>query len=166
MFPANNYWNTPITHLDVHPRSDDWMSHMSPGSELHPDFGQSYGEQPVPYGIPITIVDSDHPKVEVKFKYAGESDRVPYPLGDDTKIEGGRSSDGDRHAIIVDSDTCELYETWLTRFKAGKWKAGSGATFDLGSHDLRHDGWTSADAAGLPILPGLLAAPTRSRPAS
>src|SRR5688572_12781703 len=66
VFPANNYWNTPVTHLEVDPHSDAWMSHMSPGSELHPDFGKSYGEQPVPYGIPITVVDGDHEKVEVK----------------------------------------------------------------------------------------------------
>jgi hypothetical protein len=156
VFPADNYWNTPVTHLDVHPRSDAWMSHMSPGSELHPDFGKSYGEQPVPYGIPITVVDGDHAKVDVKFQYADESDPGPYPLGDDTKIEGGRRSDGDKHAIIVDSSTCDLYETWNTRFKRGRWLAGSGAIWSLPSHQLRPDGWTSADAAGLPILPGLL----------
>ena len=114
VFPRNNYWNTPITHLEVHPRSDAWMSHMSPGSELHPDFGKSYGEQPVPYGIPITVVDGDHAKVEVDFRYGHESDPGPYPLGDDTKIEGGRESNGDRHAIVVDSSTCALYETWKT----------------------------------------------------
>ena len=156
VFPADNYWNTPVSHLEVDPRSDAWMSHMSPGSTLHPDFGKSYGEQPVPYGIPITVVDGDHAKVEVTFRYRSESDRVPYPLGDDTKIEGGRASKGDRHAIVVDSSTCELYETWKTRFKTDRWYAGSGATWDLSSHRLRRDGWTSADAAGLPILPGLL----------
>jgi hypothetical protein len=129
---------------------------MSPGSTLHPDFGKSFGEQPVPYGIPITVVDDTHDLVEVKFQYAGESDDGPYPLGDDTKIEGGRRSSGDRHAIIVNSSTCSLYETWRTQLKKGRWKAGSGAIFDLGSHALREDGWTSADAAGLPILPGLL----------
>lgn len=156
VFPATSYWNTPVTHLDVHPRSEAWMSNMSPGSELHPDFGKSYGEQPVPYGIPITLVDGDHDTVRVTFRYRSESDRVPYPFGDDTLIEGGRASKGDRHAVVVDTDTCELYETWKTKEREDRWRAGSGATWDLGSHDLRPDGWTSADAAGLPILPGLL----------
>jgi hypothetical protein len=156
VYPANNYWNTPVTHLDVDPHSDAWMSHMSPGSKLHPDFGRSYGEQPVPYGIPITVVDGDHAKVEVKFQYDRESDPGPYPLGDDTLIEGGRHSKGDRHATIVDSSTCELFETWHTKFKTGTWRAGSGAIWDLDNNQLRHDGWTSADAAGLPVLAGVL----------
>src|SRR6188768_1771306 len=73
VYPANNYWNTPVTHLDVDSHSDAWLSHMSPGSKLHPDFGKSYGEQPVPYGIPITVVGGDHPKVDVKFQYDHES---------------------------------------------------------------------------------------------
>ena len=85
-----------------------------------------------------------------------ESDRVRYPLGADTRIEGGRGSDGDRHAIVVVRSTCRLYETWATREVAGRWRAGSGATWNLRSNALRPDGWTSADAAGLPILPGLL----------
>lgn len=156
VFPANNYWNTPVAHLDIHPRSDAWLSNMSPDSLLHPDFGKSFGEQPVPYGIPITVVGGGHAKVDVKFRYDDESDPGPYPLGRDTRIEGGRKSDGDRHAIVVDSSTCRLYETYKTRHKSDGWYAGSGAIWDLGSHKLRPDGWTSADAAGLPILPGLL----------
>lgn len=154
VFPRNNYWNADVTGLDVDSRSDAWMSHMSPDSFLHPDFGRN-GRR-FPYGIPITLVDETHAKVMVTFTYDGESDHVPYPLGSDTRIEGGRGSDGDRHAIIVDSSTCELYETYATRTHNGEWFAGSGATWDLHSNDLRHDGWTSADAAGLPILPGLL----------
>jgi hypothetical protein len=92
----------------------------------------------------------------VRFDYAAESDRVRYPFGPDTRIEGGRSSSGDRHAIVVDRSTCRLYETWATRVRDGRWRAGSGATWSLNSNRLRPDGWTSADAAGLPILPGLL----------
>ena len=156
VFPANNYWNADITKLDVDSHSDAWMSHMSPDSNLHPDFGPSYGQQRVPYGIPITVVDDSHAKVDVKFQYGHESDPGPYPLGDDTKIEGGRNSKGDRHAIVVDSSTCELYETWRTQDKDDGWHAGFGATWDLHRNRLRHDGWTSADAAGLAILPGLL----------
>lgn len=159
VFPKSNYWNTPITNLEVDPRSDEWMSHMSPGSKLHPDFGKSYGEQPVPYGMPITVVDGDHAKVDVDFRYERESDPGPYPLGDDTKIEGGRESKGDRHAIVVDSSTCALYETWKTRVEDGSWSAGSGAIWDLDNNKLRRDGWTSGDAAGLAILPGLLRYP-------
>jgi hypothetical protein len=102
------------------------------------------------------VVDADHRKVRVRFQYADESDRQRYPLGRDTRIEGGRSSDGDRHAIIVDRDRCRLYETYATRVRDGRWRAGSGAIWDLGSNALRPDGWTSADAAGLPILAGLL----------
>ena len=156
VFPANNWWNTDISTMPVHARSDAWLRHMSPRSELHPDFGRAYGEQPVPYGIPITVVRGDHRKVDVRFQYAGESDRVRYPLGKDTKIEGGRRAHGDRHAIIVDKSKCKLYETWNTRERNGRWTAGSGAVWSLKSNALRRDGWTSADAAGLPILPGLL----------
>ena len=132
------------------------MSHMSPWRSLHPDFGPSYGAQSVPYGIPITIVGDSHAKVRVSFDYAGESDHVGYPLGNDTRVEGGQYVSGDRHTVVVDRDTCRLYETWATRRSGAKWLAGSGATWSLNSNRLRPDTWTSADAAGLPILPGLL----------
>lgn len=154
VFPADNWWRADISDLPVHERSAAWLSRMSPASDLHPDFGPSYGEGP--YGIPVTVVDGEHRKVRVRFQYADESDRVRYPLGRDTRIEGGRGSDGDRHAIIVDEDRCRLYETWATRKRDGRWLAGSGAVWSLRSNALRPDGWTSADAAGLPILPGLL----------
>lgn len=156
VYPRNNYWNVSVADLPVSEHSDAWMSHMSPGSLLHPDFGPSYGQQPIPYGIPVTVVDGGHAKVDVRFQYRDESDRVPYPRGSDTGIEGGRQSSGDRHAVVVDTSTCTLYETWHTRLVDGRWHAGSGATWDLRSNALRPDGWTSADAAGLPILPGLL----------
>lgn len=156
VFPKNNYWNADISALPQHPRSDAWLRHMSPRSKLHPDFGRAFGAQPVPYGIPITVVGGAHRRVNVGFTYASESDKVRYPFGNDTKIEGGNRSDGDRHAIVVDKSQCRLYETWNTRKRNGRWHAGSGAVWDLGSNALRRDGWTSADAAGLPILPGLL----------
>lgn len=104
----------------------------------------------------MTVVGAAHQKVRVRFTYWSESDRVPYPLGPDTKIEGGAAADGDRHALVVDRRTCRLYETYATRKTATGWQAGSGAVFDLRSNALRPTGWTSADAAGLPILPGLL----------
>lgn len=157
VFPTDSYWHADVRRLPVHPRNAAWKSHMSASSRrLHPDFGPAYGAQPVPYGIPITVVGGSHTKVGVRFTYASESDRVRYPLGSDTRIEGGWSADGDRHAVVVDRSTCRLYETFDTRRRNGRWYAGSGATWDLRSNRLRPRGWTSADAAGLPILPGLL----------
>jgi len=155
VFPANNYWHADVRRLPRHSRSRAWLSHMSPRRRLHPDFGPSYGDGP-DYGMPVTVVSGAHRKVSVRFTYASESDRVRYPFGRDTRIEGERASDGDRHAIVVDRSRCRLYETWATRVRAGRWRAGSGATWSLRSNALRPDGWTSADAAGLPILPGLL----------
>jgi hypothetical protein len=156
VFPADSVWHTDIRSLPVHARSGQWLSRMSPARKLHPDFGPSYGAQPVPYGIPVTVVAGSHAKVAVRFDYASESDRGPYPLGSDTKIEGGPSADGDRHAVVVDKDTCRLYETFATRRSGSSWSAGSGAIWSLKTNALRPRTWTSADAAGLPILPGLL----------
>jgi len=155
VFPANSYWHADVSRLPVHPRSRAWLSHMSTDRDLHPDFGPSDGDSPG-NGMPITVVPGTHRRVRVRFTYAGESDRVRYPFGRDTGIEGGRRSDGDRHAIVVDRAHCRLYETWATRSTTSGWRAGSGATWSLTSNALRPDGWTSADAAGLPILPGLL----------
>jgi hypothetical protein len=155
-FPANDVWHADVSKLPVYWRSGQWLSHMSPTRLLHPDFGPSYGAQPVPYGIPITYVYGSHAKVSVRFDYASESDRVGYPLGSDTKVEGGQWTSGDRHTVVVDRTYCRVYETWLTRRSGTAWLAGSGATWSLKSNALRPAGWTSADAAGLPILPGLL----------
>jgi hypothetical protein len=156
VFPQDNVWHADISKLPVNSHSAEWVDAIGRSVNLHPDFGPSFGAQPVPYGIPITVVSGSHPKVHVKFMYASESDRVGYPLGNDTKIEGGKNAGGDRHAIMVDKANCRLYETWLTRKKGSHWTAGSGATWSLTSNKLRHKNWTSADAAGLPILPGLL----------
>jgi hypothetical protein len=158
-FPANSWWRADVSNLPVHARSAQWMSRMQPHRDLHPDFGDSFGEQPVPYGIPITIVDSSHAKVRVRFFYDDQSDKVRYPLGPDTLVEGGQWQTGDRHTVVVDRDTCRLYETWATRQpKPGSnvWRAGSGALWKLTSNALRPDTWTSADAAGFPVLAGLL----------
>jgi hypothetical protein len=155
-FPDNSWWHADVRKLPVHARSGDWMARMFPTRKLHPDFGKSYGEQPAPYGIPITVVDGSHAKVRVRFDYDSQSDHLRYPLGDDTKVEGGQWQSGDRHTIVVDRDSCRLYETWATRRAGRRWLAGSGATWRLTRYRLRPDTWTSADAAGLPILPGLL----------
>jgi len=155
VFPASSWWHRKVTGLPVDKHSRTWLSHMSTQVRLHPDFGPSYGDGP-DYGMPVTVVAGTHPRVHVSFDYADESDHVGYPFGADTRIEGGRGSSGDRHAIVVDKSTCRLFETWATHEASGRWRAGSGATWSLRSNKLRPDGWTSADAAGLPILPGLL----------
>jgi len=155
-FPADNVWNTPITGLPVDARSSAWLAHMSAGSAfLHPDYGPGGGSSP--YGIPWQIT-SPHPTfVRVRFLYADESNRGPYPFSARTPIEGGQSSTGDRHALMVDASTCTLYELYDARFRpGGRSTAGSGAAWSLRSNKLRPAGWTSADAAGLPILPGLV----------
>jgi hypothetical protein len=154
MFPADNVWNTDVSTLPVNPLSATWIaSSGGPSRLIHPDWGPSGTS--TPYGIPWQLVDASHQKVAVAFQYADESDPGPYPLGPDTPIEGGSSS-SDRHALVVDQSTCTLYETWSTYYDPNGSHAGSGAVFDLRSDTLRPAGWTSADAAGLPILPGLV----------
>jgi hypothetical protein len=157
IFPTDNTWHADIANLPVDPHSAEWLAAMGASSrKLHPDFGPSYGAQPVPYGIPITVVPAGQKRVPVLFDYADESDKLQYPLSSSTLIEGGAGSGGDQHAIMVTADTCELFETWNTADTSTGWTAGSGAHWSLSSDALRPAGWTSADAAGLPILPGLL----------
>ena len=156
MFPADNVWNTDISGLPVDPHSAAWLASMhSATTDLHPDFGPS-GDVSNPYGMPFTVVPPTHALVNVLFQYGAESDLGPYPFGADTPIEGGTQSSGDRHAIMVNPATCTLYELYDAQYSPSGSTAGSGATWDLNSNALRPAGWTSADAAGLPILPGLL----------
>ncbi len=151
IFPANNVWHADVSSLPVHPRTGDWLSAMGGTSRaLHPDFGPS--GQTLPYGIPYNIVAGSHEKVSVNFYYPDESDPGPYPLGSDTTIEMG----SDRHALMLDRDTCVLYEVFDTSFNGSSWSGGSGVVWNLGSNALRPAGWTSADAAGLPIFAGLI----------
>jgi hypothetical protein len=155
LFPADNVWNTDISALPVAPQSAAWLASMdAAGADLHPDFGPDPGGYP--YGIPVTVVTGSHPLAAVSFTYGDESDRGPYPFGPDTLIEGGPQAGGDRHAIMINSETCVLYELWNARYAAAGATAGSGASWNLRSNALRPAGWTSADAAGLPVLPGLL----------
>jgi hypothetical protein len=147
VFPANNVWNMDVRRLPLHAENVAWKRATHAGSiRLHPDFG------PPGYGIPFDVVTSAHDDVSIDFLYADESDPGPYPFGPDIHVEGG----SDRHAIMVDADTCTLYELFAARWNDGAPTAGSGAIFALGSNALRPAGWTSADAAGLPILPGLI----------
>jgi hypothetical protein len=147
LFPADSIWNTRVDSLPADPSGDTWLASMdASGTNLHPDFG------PPGYGIPFDVVSRRHAKVRVRFDYADESDRVRYPVDGQTPVEGG----SDRHALIVRGGTCTLYELFAFDWNHGRPRAGSGAAWDLSSNALRPDGWTSADAAGLPILPGLV----------
>jgi hypothetical protein len=155
VFPASNPWNQRVDSLPVAADSQQMIASIGLSTGLHPDFGSGLWEG-APIGIPITVVGKGTPRSRVQFQYADESDKGPYPIPRNVQIEGGRSSDGDRHALIVDKSTCKLYELYALYPKAGGgWKAGSGAIWSLSSNKLRPAGWTSADAAGLPILPGL-----------
>jgi hypothetical protein len=147
--PADNEWNRNIASDPVDANSANYLASMNASSVfLHPDFGSQYG-------IPWITVPGTQPKVPMTFDYADESDPGPYPFPSSAPIEGGSSSTGDRHVIVVDSGACKLYETWDSHYINPGWHCGSGAVFDLRSNALRPEGWTSADAAGLPILPGL-----------
>jgi hypothetical protein len=147
VLPAGNVWNERVDALPAHPDSDRLIASIGLDETLHPDFSDA-GR----YGIPINVVRRTTPRRAVRFEYASESDRVRYPIPARPRIEGG----SDRHLLMLDRDACRLYELFAARRGAGGgWSAGSGAVFDLRSNRLRPAGWTSADAAGLPILPGL-----------
>jgi hypothetical protein len=147
VFRSNNVWNMDIRRLPVHAKSGTWKRATHAGTtRLHPDFG------PPSYGIPFDVLPSSHPKVSIEFGYDDESDPGPYPFGGDVRIEGG----SDRHAIMIEQATCRIYELFAVRRNGGHPTAGSGAIFDLDTNALRPAGWTSADAAGLPIFPGLV----------
>jgi hypothetical protein len=156
LFPANNIWNTDISALPVAANSGTIIASIGASSHLHPDFGSgTYNGAPI--GIPYTVVPASQPGVAISFQYASESDSGPYPIPANAPIEGGANSTGDRHVLIVQSGVCKLYELYAAYPQSsGSWKAGSGAVWSLNSNALRPSAWTSADAAGLPILPGLV----------
>jgi hypothetical protein len=153
-FPANNPWNTAIDTQPVDPNSAKLIASIGDGTGLHPDFGANWDGGP--FGIPYMVVGGTQAKVPMSFQYADESDPGPYPFPSNVPIEGGASSTGDRHVLVIDRDHKVLYETWSSYKSGSGWKCGSGAKFDLTSNKLRPAGWTSADAAGLPIFPGLV----------
>jgi hypothetical protein len=154
VFPADNPWNTDVSKMPVDPNSDALIQSIGLDKNLHPDFGTEY--QGAPNGIPYVVVPGDQPKVRVQFSYADESDPGPYPIPKNAPIEGGPSAKGDRHVLVIDRDNWKLYELFSSFPQPdGSWKAGSGAIFDLKSNALRPAGWTSCDAAGLPVFPVL-----------
>jgi hypothetical protein len=155
LFPADFTTNQRVDHLPVAASSDAIVRSIGLDEGVHADFGSSRWEG-APIGIPYTVVTRRTKRSRVTFDYAAESDRVRYPIPRTVKIEGG----GDRHALLVDRSRCRLYELFALRRENGRWHAGSGATWNLRKPRLRPRGWTSADAAGLPILP-LLARPGR-----
>src|SRR5262245_43193935 len=150
VFPASSPWNQRVDGAARHPRSDAMVRAIGLDDTVHPDFG-SGRYQGRPIGIPFQVVARDAKRSRVSFDYADESDRGPYPIPAHPKIEGG----GDRHMLLVQRGTCRLFELFAAEQRGSRWHAGSGAIFDLRSTKLRPRGWTSADAAGLAILPGL-----------
>lgn len=153
-FPDDSPWNTPVDKMPVDANSATFIKSIGADKPLHPDFGAPY--EGAPLGIPYVVVAGTQPKVSLSFEYADESDPGPYPIPADAPIEGGPKADGDRHILVLDRDNEKLYEIF-SAFPDGKgWRAVGGAVFDLKSNKSRPAGWTSADAAGLPIFPGLV----------
>ncbi|MGH2549575.1 MAG: hypothetical protein ACRDHN_09305, partial [Thermomicrobiales bacterium] len=156
LFPSDNIWNTPVDTLPVEANSDAYVKSMGLETGLHPDFGAGLYEGS-PLGIPFVRVPANQPLVEMTFDVAEESDPGPYPIPLDVPIEGGSCGTGDRHVIVVQEETCLLYELYdASQQPDGSWRAFGGARFDLTANDLRTAEWTSADAAGMAILPGLV----------
>jgi hypothetical protein len=151
VFPSDNVWNRRVDDLPVRANSDTLIASIGVDAYLHPDFSSTAWNDGLGYGIPINKVNLSTPKYGVTFDYADESDPGPYPIPAHPKIEGG----SDAHLILWDTEGCDLYEIFAADKAGGQWYGGSGAIWNLRSNRLRPDGWTSADAAGLPILPGL-----------
>ncbi len=156
IYPADHIWNVRVDTLPLDPNSDAYIDTIGADESFHMDFGSGEWDG-APIGIPFVVVDGTQPLVDVEFSWPEESDPGPYPIPADALIEGGPDSDGDRHVIVLDQDNCILYELYNAWPQSdGSWEADAGAIFPLASYDLRPDTWTSADAAGLPILPGLV----------
>jgi hypothetical protein len=157
IFPADNPWNQDVSGLDLHPDSDAFIDRIGRFDTVHPDFGTEWEGAPI--GIPFVVVPGTQPLVPIEFvAYGDESDPGPYPVPPDAPIEGGPESDGDRHTLVLDGDACILYELYRAFPIDGgaSWEADSGAVWDLSINDSHPATWTSADAAGLPVFPGLV----------
>lgn len=155
VLPADNIWNTPVDTLPLHANSATYINTIGAGRTVHADFGSGTWNGG-PIGIPFIRVNGSQQKYAASFLYYDESDPGPYAIPLNAPIEGGSASTGDRHAIAVDTDNCILYELYRAFPQSSTWRADSGAIYDLRSHALRPASWTSADAAGLPIMPGLV----------
>jgi hypothetical protein len=155
VFPGDHIWNTAIDTLPVSPSSSTWVATIGPSAPLHPDFGSGLYDN-APIGIPFVTVTGTQTQYPATFTYQSESDPGPYAIPLNAAIEGGSSSTGDRHVIAIDTTNCILYEIYGAYPQAASWKGGSGAIFNLLGYALRPASWTSADAAGLPIFPGLV----------
>lgn len=156
-FPLDNPWNQDISNSPVDPNSANLIASIGVDAVLHPDFGTVWNG--APNGIPYIVVTGTQPQVPVSFRsYGGESDPGPYPVPRNAPVEGGPNSTGDRHVLVIDRDRWKLYEMFSAApvNNGASWIAGSGAVFDLNSNAPRPAGWTSADAAGLPVFPGLV----------
>ena len=159
VFPANNYWNTAIDTLPLHPSSGTWVGSVGLANKLHPDWGSNLADN---FGIPFITVPGSQPLVPIlpasdpDEDFSDESDPGPYPIPSNAPIEGGSASTGDRHVLVIETSNCVLYELYRAFPQAnGSWRASSFVKWPLNSNALRPAGWTSADAAGLPIFPGL-----------
>jgi PKD repeat protein len=156
IFPPDHVWNVPVDNLPADSRSADYVSRIGTTNSLHPDFGSGLYEG-VPMGIPYNMVNGSVSKQSVVFDYDDESDPGPYPIPANPLIEGGGGSEGDRHLLVIQKDENILYELYAAEKQPdGSWHAGSGAVFNLSGYRLRPAGWTSTDAAGLAVLPGLV----------
>jgi hypothetical protein len=156
-FPSNNAWNMDVSRFPVHPNSANLIASIGNNTGLHPDFGTFWEGAPI--GIPYVVVAGSQPMVPINFTdWGDQSDPGPYPFPPNAPIEGGSSSTGDRHVLAVDRDNWKLYETYYSFPISGgaSWNASSGAVWNFNSNKLRPETWTSADAAGLPIFPGLV----------
>ncbi len=148
-FPPDNPWNVDISSWPLEPDGDKYIASIGPDAPLHPDFGASY--KGAPYGMPYVVVSRDQPRMPVRFDWPDESDQCYYPIPLDAPIEPG-----DKHVLVIDRDRWVLYELYGARKADDRWQAACGAVYDLNSNAVRPEGWTSADAAGLPVFPGLI----------
>lgn len=157
MFPADHIWNVRVDNLPVHPRSSQYIDTIGRSNPLHPDFGSGMWDNK-PMGIPMTVKSGALARTRVKFnEYGDESDPGPYYIPSGALVEGGNCARGDRHVLVVDTERCRLYELYHAKLgRRGQWTAGSGAIWDLNGYQQRPEGWTSADASGMALLPGLV----------
>ena len=155
VFPSDNPWNQDVSSLPVHDNSDNFVNSVGAEANMHPDFGTFWDNAPI--GIPYVVVDSTEDSVDINYvAYGDESDVGPFPIPLDALVEGGADGDGDRHVIAVDTEACKLYEIYRGFPQSSQWDADSGVEYDLSTNEHHPEGCTSADAAGLPIFPGLV----------